>query len=114
MTDTTTADVTASVPTPEMLSASGQAAIKAVLFCQQLFEGLWENDIDSVTEEQLRAVAVECGVVVERELTDEDIARIRAVDPNFAAEAGDVLPELSDELMTFIATIEAAEAEDVQ
>jgi hypothetical protein len=95
----------------ESLHASGQAAIKAVLFVKELFEDLWENDVTDVTEEQLRALAVDCGVVFERELDADEIAKRQAIDPSFQAEPGDVIPELSDDLMTFIDTMEAAVAE---
>lgn len=96
------------VVTPDMIAASGYAAINAVVFTRHLFEVLWEGGIESVTEQKLRELAVECGVVVEQVLDEEEIAKMQAIDPDFVASPGDVLPSLSDDMMTFLDTMETA------
>jgi len=96
------------VVTPDMIAASGYAAINAVVFTRHLFEVLSEGGIESVTEQKLRELAVECGVVVEQVLDEEEIAKMQAIDPDFVASPGDDLPSLSDDMMTFLDTMETA------
>lgn len=76
----------------QSVKASSQAAFNAASFVVALFEELWETDRETVTEEELRATAIEFGLVVE------------VPDPS-VADGSAVFPELSDDLIAFVDTM---------